>query len=210
MKQPMLMSSSNSVSSSDSSEPKEIKNSLLLSRLPASPLLHQRQTPLMPPRPIASTSLDHLWSKQEKLETLELRLFALEDSERRFEHRLQLLEQPEEKDDDYMQLYITLLDQYNALKADYKQKEEGYQQQIDQLTLELERSKKKEEEEEEAYYREEDGYLMFDSTSISGEITHYRVKIPDIPSPHFHFQSSHLHMTLSKGLNPNAPEWKRK
>ena len=151
---------------------------------------------------------------------MESRLFALEDSERRFEHRLQLLEQPEEKDDDYMQLYITLLDQYNTLKADYKQKEKGYQQQIDQLTasLELERSKRKEEKEEaeeEAYYREEDGYLMFDSTSISGEITHYRVKIPDIhPSPHFqsvvHFQSPHLHMTLSKGLNPNAPEWKRK
>lgn len=153
-------------------------------------------------------------------------MFSLEDSEKRFEHRLQELEQPKENPHDninYMHLYITLLEQHNALKMEYKQREEDYKQQIDQLTSEIERHKdhEKKKEDEESFYREEDGYLIFDSTSMSGEITHCRVKIPSPntyskhhPSPHFpsivRFRSPHLHMTLSKGLNPNAPEWKRK
>ncbi|CAO3614890.1 unnamed protein product [Mucor fragilis] len=91
-------------------------------------------------------------------------------------------------------------------------------------------------------YREEDGYLIFDTTSMNGEITHCRVKIPSsqtcynskqdpsfifasppatrvgspqyhspLPSSqHYYHHHHHHHITSpKKGLNPNAPEWRK-
>ncbi|RCI06640.1 hypothetical protein CU098_013824 [Rhizopus stolonifer] len=208
---------------------------MLSSRIPASPIIMQQR--LSPPQPTASTSLDHLWSKQEKFDSLELRLLALEDSERRFEYRLQLLEQgqpmkPDQQEEkekkeeakDYVHLYHALLEEYNSLRLEYKEKEMYYQKTIDELTCSLKNEK---EHQDEPFYREEDGYLIFDSTNMNGEITHCRVKIPShnniyrkqqqqqqqdflVSPPTTHIGSPQYLVPIKKGLNPHAPEWKKK
>ncbi|KAK4520246.1 Bifunctional purine biosynthesis protein PurH [Mucor velutinosus] len=275
-------------------EEEEDDDSIISSSIASSPFM-QHQKP-SPPQPTASTSLDHLWSKQEKYDSLELRLFALEESERRFEHRLQVLEknknnmlqpmkpdqhgqeimqqqQHQQKqqhdpanhphdgvvidDSNYMDLYHSLLEKYNQLQIETKEKEAYYQQRIKLLTEKQQQpcqrqatrhastptaasEKKKEQVTEKEAYREEDGYLIFDTTSMNGEITHCRVKIPSsqtchnshykqdpssvfasppatrVGSPQYHspLPSSqhyyHHHITSpKKGLNPNAPEWRK-
>lgn len=219
----------------------------------------------------------------------------MEESEKRFEHRLQVLEKnknnillqqqpmkPDQQgqeimqqqqqndlvnahdsidDGNYMDLYHSLLEKYNLLQIESKEKEIYYKQRIQELTnnqeqqpqqQQEEEEKQEEEEEEEEIkhvednkeaYREEDGYLIFDTTSMNGEITHCRVKIPTtqtyynkqdpssffvsppatrvgspqyhnpLPSSqqHYHHHHHHHHITSpKKGLNPNAPEWKKR
>ncbi|GAN05414.1 hypothetical protein MAM1_0091c04885 [Mucor ambiguus] len=276
-------------------EGEEDGDSIISSSIASSSFM-QHQKP-SPPQPTASTSLDHLWSKQERYDSLELRLFALEESERRFEHRLQVLEKnktsmlqpmkPDQHgqeimqqqhlqkqqhhsashphdaavvdDSNYMELYHSLLKKYNQLQIETKEKEAYYQQRIKQLTEKQQQQqpcqeqtkdassftaateKKKEQVTETEAYREEDGYLIFDTTSMNGEITHCRVKIPSsqtchinhkqdpssifasppatrvgspqyhssLPSSH-HYYHHHHHITSpKKGLNPNAPEWRK-
>lgn len=191
-----------------------------------------------------------------------MRLLALEESEKRFEYRLQMLEvkeknihrlsmQPLSPDqqtstsssfihqhqhqldsnivsdhdgNDYKSLYLSLLDNYNTLKSELKEKEQKIQVLLSQV------SKQEEEQEEETSYREEGGYLLFDTTTMNGDITHCRVKIPPPPPSYYlatppatrvsspqHLTStprrlSHHHHTRStkKGLNPNAPEWRKR
>lgn len=194
---------------------------------------------------------------------MELRLFALEESEKRFERRLQSLEkershhlltlqrqpmkpdqQPSSTDimqndlddahDDnkkYIQLYNSLLEKYNALQQEFKNKEKQYKDRIQEL-LKSQPPQKKEPIEQKPCYREEDGYLLFDTTNMNGEIMHCKVKIPSNNQRHYQpvkrgnfitttltnrirvppqQQHHHHHITSPKtALNPNAPEWKKK
>ncbi|KAL7317834.1 hypothetical protein PS15m_004139 [Mucor circinelloides] len=262
-------------------EEEEDDDSIISSSIASSSFMQHQK--LSPPQPTASTSLDHLWSKQEKYDSLELRLFALEESERRFEHRLQVLEKnkhnilqpmkPDQHgqeimqqhdsantahdsvvdDNNYMDLYHSLLEKYNQLQIETKEKEAYYQQKIKQLTEKQQQEQteshastptadKKEQVKEKEAYREEDGYLIFDTTSMNGEITHCRVKIPSsqacyssnkqdpssifasppatrvgspqyhspLPSSQHYYHHHHHHITSpKKGLNPNAPEWRK-
>ncbi|KAL0140823.1 hypothetical protein V8B55DRAFT_1510704 [Mucor lusitanicus] len=282
--------------------PSSSSSSVFLSHLPQEQQQQQQQdddddsiisssiasSSFMQHQPTASTSLDHLWSKQEKYDSLELRLFALEESERRFEHRLQVLEKnkntvlqpmkpdqhgqeimqqqkhdsakhPHDVDDsNYMNLYHSLLEKYNQLQIETREKEAYYQQRIKQLTEKQQQEqeqprqaqttkhaptaeKSMEQPTEKEAYREEDGYLIFDTTSMNGEITHCRVKIPSSQTCHYHHKQDpsttfasppatrvgspqyhsplpssqhyyhhHHHITSpKKGLNPNAPEWRK-
>lgn len=183
---------------------------------------------------------------------------ALEESEKRFEYRLQMLEEQEENihrqslrpmkpdqqtstaagfmqqeqqqqhdsiiisddnENDYKSLYLSLLKEYNTLQLELKEKEQRIQDLLSQVPK----------QEEEASYREEDGYLLFDTTNMNGDITHCRVKIPPPPSlPSYYLASPpatrvsspqhpssltinhHHHRSPRKGLNPNAPEWRKR
>jgi hypothetical protein len=208
----------------------------------------------------------------------------LEESEKRFEHRLQVLEKnknnillqqqpmkPDQQgqeimqqqlkhdsfnahdsvdDGNYMDLYHSLLEKYNLLQIEYKEKEVYYKQKIQELTDKRQQPQQQQQQKEEVKhvedskeaYREEDGYLIFDTTSMNGEITHCRVKIPTtqtcynkqdpssffvsppatrVGSPqyhsplplsqqHYHHHHHHHITSPKKGLNPNAPEWKKR
>jgi hypothetical protein len=162
---------------------------------------------------------------------------ALEESEKRFEYRLQMLEAKEKHlglrsmkpdqqtsasfmqrdsisdDRDYKSLYLSLLQDYNILQSELKEKDQKIRDLLSQAP--------KQEEEEETSFREEDGYLLFDTTTMNGDITHCRVKIPT-PPPNYYLASppatrvsspQHHHRnnrSLKKGLNPNAPEWRKR
>lgn len=185
-------------------------------------------------------NLDTLWARQEKYDEMELRLLSLEVTKKRFEQRLQVLEEentnknkpillkpstlkPDQhiitslthdeivNSQQYMELlnrHQLLLSKYNAIQIefeDYKQKHNKQQQQ--------EQVKKKTEEEE--GYKEEDGYLIFDTTNMNGEIIQCKVKIPSpsatppatrVGSPQY--QTPPTPLPSRKGLNFNAPEWK--
>lgn len=157
-----------------------------------------------------------------------MRLFSLEESEKRFERRLQQLErernhpshhmltllkqQPMKPDqqstttdnhmqndlddahDDnnknYMQLYNSLLEKYDALKIEFSNKEKQYEEKIRELQLKC-LEKHTPVAESKPCYREENGYLLFDTTNMNGEIIHCKVKIPthnqqqrQKPAPH--------------------------
>lgn len=161
-------------------------------------------------------------------------------------------------DSNYMNLYHSLLEKYNQLQIETREKEAYYQQRIKQLTEKQQQEqeqprqaqttkhaptaeKSMEQPTEKEAYREEDGYLIFDTTSMNGEITHCRVKIPSSQTCHYHHKQDpsttfasppatrvgspqyhsplpssqhyyhhHHHITSpKKGLNPNAPEWRK-
>jgi hypothetical protein len=140
----------------------------------------------------------------------------------------------------YIQLlekHNSLLSKHNNLQNELKEKEQRIQ---DLLTISKQqqqtRQKKEEEEEEEeeASYKEEDGYLIFDTTNMNGEIIHCKVKIPPVPlvsppatrvgSPQYYNQQQTLvppttplpinynrkknKSNTTNGLNFYAPEWK--
>ncbi|KAI9359538.1 hypothetical protein BD770DRAFT_61131 [Pilaira anomala] len=187
----------------------------------------------------SNQNLDTLWARQEKYDEMELRLLSLEVTKKRFEQRLQVLEeennnnknkpvllQPSTLKPDqhiitsiphdeivnsqqYMELlnrHQLLLSKYNAIQIefeDYKQRHNRQEQ--EQVKIKT----------EEEGYKEEDGYLIFDTTNMNGEIIHCKVKIPSpsatppatrVGSPQYQTPSTPL--PSRKGLNFNAPEWK--
>lgn len=128
-----------------------------------------------------------------------------------------------------------LVNKHNATQIEFEEKEKHYKQKIQELSIEndkykkeLKQQKQEEEEEEEPSYKEEDGYLIFDTTNMNGEIIHCKVKIPTpsmalasppatrVSSPQYQspltpLPSDHPSSTTTKknkGLNFNAPEWK--
>lgn len=117
----------------------------------------------------------------------------------------------------YIELYNQhqlLLSKYNAIQIEFQEKEDMYKKRIQELTQST--------EEEDCSYKEEDGYLIFDTTNMNGEIIHCRVKIPNpstLVSPPATRVNSPLQIPPTplpssiipkkkKGLNFNAPEWK--
>lgn len=126
-----------------------------------------------------------------------------------------------------------LVNKHNATQIEFEEKEKYYKQKIQELSMENDKYKKElkqqeqeKEEEEEPSYKEEDGYLIFDTTNMNGEIIHCKVKIPTpsmalasppatrVSSPQYQspltpLPSDHPSTTKkNKGLNFNAPEWK--
>lgn len=123
----------------------------------------------------------------------------------------------------YIELYNKhqlLLARYDSIQIEFKEKESMYKKRIQEL-LEM---KEEEEEEEDCSYKEEDGYLIFDTTNMNGEIIHCKVKIPNpsmslvsppatrVNSPQYQIPPTPLPSSIipkkKKGLNFNAPEWK--
>ncbi|KAI7884989.1 uncharacterized protein EV154DRAFT_567818 [Mucor mucedo] len=206
------------------------------------------QTLSYPPYKQPINHLDTLWARQEKYDNLDLRLLSLEVTKKRFEQRLQALEEqdnnrpillhqkPPMKPDQqpimhethdemiknnsqYIELYNKhqqLLNKYHSIQAEFEEKEAMYKKRIEELTHPAK------EEEEDCSYKEEDGYLIFDTTNMNGEIIHCRVKIPNpsslVSPPATRVNSpqqipptplpSSIIPKKKKGLNFNAPEWK--
>lgn len=144
--------------------------------------------------------MDHLWSKQEKYDDLNLRLFALEESEKWFEDRIRSLEKrqnhsplnqqgeqlmkptatqmnqsPDISQNHYMELYHSLLKKYNTLQKELETKEKLYKEKIQELTNTIASTTTK--NDRKTSYKEENGYLLFDTTTMNGEITQCRIKI---------------------------------
>ncbi|KAI8069001.1 hypothetical protein BDF21DRAFT_425910 [Thamnidium elegans] len=183
-----------------------------------------------------TSNLDTLWARQEKYDEMELRLLSLEVTKKRFEQRLQALEDnkpillhPSMKPDQqpynirphdeamvtnkqYLDLFNKhqlLLSKYNAIQIEF----EEYKQKSTQPTMNT--STDEPEQSENEGYKEEDGYLIFDTTNMNGEIIQCKVKIPtpsitppatSVGSPQYHTPPTPL--PSRKGLNFNAPEWK--
>lgn len=158
---------------------------------------------------------------------MELRLLSLEVTKRRFEQRLQALEDnkpillhPSMKPDQqphndeamvtnkqYLDLFNKhqlLLSKYNAIQIEFDE----YKQRSTTTINEPE-------QQENEGYKEEDGYLIFDTTNMNGEIIQCKVKIPtpsitppatSVGSPQY--QTPPTPLPSRKGLNFNAPEWK--
>ncbi|CEP17404.1 hypothetical protein [Parasitella parasitica] len=201
-----------------------------------------------PPHPTESKSVDHSSSKQEKYNQIESRLFALEESEKWFEDRLHQLEEckndillrlqqpmkpnqqqmhqqhdsgnPHDAVDDgnYKDLYHSLLEKYDRVQNELKDKELYYQQQIKRL---VENQKLAEKEEVEAYrqpnvraekqhrmreqkeaFREENGYIIFYSTGVDGNVVEYKVKIPTQSLPNT--PPTSIASSPNNRLNPKA------
>lgn len=132
----------------------------------------------------------------------------------------------------YMELlnkHELLVNKHNATQIEFEEKEKYYKQKIQELSVENNQYKKQlkqeeREEEEEPSYKEEDGYLIFDTTNMNGEIIHCKVKIPTpsmalasppatrVSSPQYQSPLTPLPSDhppkRNKGLNFNAPEWK--
>ncbi|GAA5796353.1 hypothetical protein HPULCUR_001723 [Helicostylum pulchrum] len=188
-----------------------------------------------------TSNLDTLWARQEKYDEMELRLLSLEVTKKRFEQRLQALEdnkpillhpsmKPDQQpqnirlhdDDDgddeeavvtnkqYLDLFNKhqlLLSKYNAIQIEFEEYKQKSTTNNSMMT--------EPEQHENEGYKEEDGYLIFDTTNMNGEIIQCKVKIPtpsitppatSVGSPQY--QTPPTPLPSRKGLNFNAPEWK--